>query len=67
MCEVYYLVKVDVGDGLFKTTYEDVPSKTDKLLSSDEGVYRVVGRAFSLSSLVSLSTRGTVGSLSQVS
>jgi len=39
---VYYLVKVDVEDGFFKTTCEDVPRKTDNLLGSDEGMYRIV-------------------------
>jgi len=37
-----YFAKVDVEDGLFKPTSENVPSKTDDMLSSDEGVHRVV-------------------------
>jgi len=39
---VYYLVKVDVEDGLFKTTCEDVPSKTDNLLGPDESMHRII-------------------------
>lgn len=37
-----YFAKVDVEDGLFKPTSEDIPSETDNMLSSDEGVDRVV-------------------------